>query len=365
VITLGEILPYSSHRFPSRTALIESSGASITYQDLEQQVQQLAGFLGNAGIGAGDCIGIVVPKSIASVTAILACLQIGSTYIPADPQAPSTRNALIFGDACPQAILVHTDLKDNLQEAFAPVHNMVAIPDSSLVLLFCEYTGQVPMDFPDDLAYLLYTSGSTGRPKGVMISHGNALSFVDWSLDTFPLTEQDVFSSIAPLHFDLSIFDLFVGLKAGAAIVLFDQKAAKNPMLLSAMIETHQISVLYATPTLLRIILQYGKLDRYDHHSLRVVHFAGEVFPVDPLRKLQSIWKTASFFNLYGPTETNVVTWHPIPRPIAPGRKAPYPIGKSCSHVVCKLFQDGFLTETPGVEGELVVSGASVAHTAI
>ncbi|MCB0704765.1 MAG: amino acid adenylation domain-containing protein [Saprospiraceae bacterium] len=358
---LHEILANSAERFPANSAITDPNGLELTYAELADSCTNLCIHLKNHGLAKGRRIGILIPKSAESVIAILSTLSIESAYIPSDAEAPASRNAFIFEDCQASAILISDALLAPFQEAFPHITKQIPLEELSLHLLLCEYENAPDLTVPDDLAYMLYTSGSTGKPKGVLITHQNALSFVDWCLECFPTNETDVFSSIAPFHFDLSIYDLFVGLKSGASIVLFDQKASKNPLLLSSLIGEHKISVLYATPTLLRLIRSYGRIERYDHSALRIVHFAGEVFPVAPLRELKEQWPQAKFFNLYGPTETNVVTWHPIPDQIAPDQLEPFPIGKSCTHVQCKLWEDEIIEPHPGLSGELIVAGLSVA----
>ncbi|HKK88490.1 MAG TPA: AMP-binding protein, partial [Saprospiraceae bacterium] len=165
---------------------------------------------------------------------------------------------------------------------------------------------------------------------------------------------KSVLSSHAPFHFDLSIFDLFVSIKHAAALVLIDAKHGKNPRLLSQLIEEKKITHWYSTPTILKLMLHYGKIDRYDHTSLMYVLFAGEVFPVKPLKQLTEIWPHAKFFNLYGPTETNVCTWFKIPLPLPKSQLEPFPIGEVCSHLEGKLVHRG----TAG--NELCISGPAV-----
>jgi amino acid adenylation domain-containing protein len=213
---------------------------------------------------------------------------------------------------------------------------------------------------PDALAYILYTSGSTGRPKGVMLSHRNAVSFVDWCSSVLSPTEADVFTSHAPLHFDLSILDVFVSIKHGATLVLIGEVLGKDPRGLAPLIAEMRVSVWYSTPSILSLLAQYGRLERYQYPALRAVLFAGEVFPVAQLRALRARWPSPRYLNLYGPTETNVCTSFELPPTTPPERTEPYPIGQSCWHVRC-LVVDAEGNQVPrGEEGELVVSGDGV-----
>jgi amino acid adenylation domain-containing protein len=213
---------------------------------------------------------------------------------------------------------------------------------------------------PTDLAYILYTSGSTGKPKGVMLSHENGTSYVDWCTEVFAPRPEDRFSSHAPFHFDLSILDIHVPLKHGATLVLIGEEVGKAPEPLAALIAEEKISVWYSAPSILALLAQYGKLDRFDYSALRLVLFAGEVFAVKHLRSLTTQLPKPRYFNLYGPTETNVCTFYEVPLPVPEDRSVPYPIGKTCSHLRCQVVDPEGREVGRGDEGELCVTGRGV-----
>jgi amino acid adenylation domain-containing protein len=213
---------------------------------------------------------------------------------------------------------------------------------------------------PTDLAYILYTSGSTGRPKGVMLSHDNAVSFVDWCSEVFAPKPNDRFTSHAPFHFDLSILDIYVPLKHGAALVLITEDIGKDPQRLAQVISEQRVSVWYSAPSILSLLAQFGHLSDHDYSDLRLVLFAGEVFPVKHLRALKALWPRPRYFNLYGPTETNVCTFYEIPEIIPDDRTSPYPIGKVCSHLYGKVVDTAGNEVAGGLEGELCIAGRGV-----
>jgi len=142
--------------------------------------------------------------------------------------------------------------------------------------------------------------------------------------------------------------------------VLISEQLGKDPLRLAPLIAEKRISVWYSTPSILNLLAQYGKLDRYDFSALRTVLFAGEVFPIPQLRALRQHWTHPRFFNLYGPTETNVCTYYELPPTTPPERAEPYPIGISCSHVRCRIAETDGREVPVGSEGELVVSGDGV-----
>src|SRR5262249_39043293 len=213
----------------------------------------------------------------------------------------------------------------------------------------------------DDLAYILFTSGSTGQPKGVMLSHANALTFLDWGREALgPWTDDDRFSSHAPLHFDLSVFDLFAACRNAATLVLIGEALARDPGRLGDFLAERAISVWYSAPSILSLLAERGGLDRPGFPAPRLVLFAGEGFPIPSLRRLRAAWPRARMWNLYGPTETNVCTAHPIPDEIAADREAPFPIGRVCPPLRARVVDHGGRDVSPGTLGELVIAGPGV-----
>lgn len=376
---LFSILDDSVARHPDRIAVEEAVSAdpglgTITYRELARLSDQVRDRLARLGVRPGDRVGIYLRKSIDGVAAIFGILKAGAAYVPVDPGAPPARNAYILNDCSVRAALVERRFEDRLRSeltALGPMPPLVILESvgggHGLRASLDREEAKDPAppaasarSAPDDLAYILYTSGSTGKPKGVMLSHRNAVSFVDWCSGVFAVSATDRCSSHAPFHFDLSVLDIYLSLKHGATLVLIGEEAGKEPMRLAQIIAERRLSVWYSAPSILSLLTQYGGLDRSDLSALRLVLFAGEVFPVKHLRALQRILPTPRYFNLYGPTETNVCTYYEIPGRIPDDRSDPYPIGAACSHLQTGVFEpDG--TRVPiGQEGELCVAGAGV-----
>jgi L-proline---[L-prolyl-carrier protein] ligase len=365
---LDDLLLASSRSHADNVAVIEPNAGTITYGELEQQAARIAGFLTHQGIGRGDRVGIHTPKSIGAVASLFGVLKAGATYVPVDPTAPARRNLEILTDCSVKAVITDEPHAERLRaesESAPTMRRLGALEHLSrftpgLVVIDGISGDENEGPAPEDLAYILYTSGSTGKPKGVMHTHASALSFVDWCVHEFRPTPLDRFSSHAPFHFDLSILDLYVPIGAGAAIVLIGEDLGKQPLKLAELFSGHRLTVWYSTPSILRLLLEYGKIDVQDCSSLRLVLFAGEVFPIKHLRALKDLWRHPRYYNLYGPTETNVCTYYEVPSVLSPDRTDALPIGNACSGDDLQIVSPEGEEVAPGEEGELLVSGGSV-----
>jgi amino acid adenylation domain-containing protein len=371
VAALHRYLQRSAAETPDKIA-IEDGDRRISYGDLQALAHWVCGKLRDLGVVPGDRVGIYLPKSIDAVAAMHGIMSAGAAYVPVDPAAPAARNAFIHNDCTVKATIVHASVEAIYRRAFAEVG---AVPPLLVVPAGENATGLAdlasnerfevgiePDTGPDDLAYILYTSGSTGKPKGVMLTHENATSFIEWCSETFAPSSQDRCSSHAPFHFDLSILDIYLAFKHGATLVLVPEDLGKDPVRLAPFIAERRISIWYSAPSILAMLAQFGKLPQQDFSHLRLVLFAGEVFPVKHLRSLKGLVPHPAYYNLYGPTETNVCTWFRIPEVVPPERDTPYPIGHTCSHLEAKVVDETGATVRAGEEGELVVRGPAVTQ---
>jgi L-proline---[L-prolyl-carrier protein] ligase len=371
---LHQLLDVSASRFPDNVAVEEAETGSVSYAELARLSDRLRDRLQVMGVGLADRVGICMRKSGDAVASIFGIMKAGAAYVPVDPTAPATRNAYIFNNCAVKVVIVEARLAEPLrlefsQLGFAP--EMIVIEGTgagmSLMKALDRLDAVSPtasvasaVADPSRLAYILYTSGSTGRPKGVMLSHGNAACFIDWCSDVIEPNENDRFSSHAPFHFDLSILDIYVSLKHGATLVLVEEQLGKDPARLAPWIAEKKITVWYSAPSILSLMAQFGKLKQQDHSSLRLVLFAGEVFPIKYLKLLKSLLQHPRYLNLYGPTETNVCTFYEVPRLIPESQTEPVPIGKACPYCAPLVVDEPGSEVAVGAEGELCIAGSSV-----
>lgn len=338
---------------PGRPAVAGPSG-SYTYGELDRRADALAARLRDLGVDPGDRVVIWAEKSRETVAAMQAVLRLGAAYVPADRNVPGQRVAAMARDCRARAVVTGAeaipqlaadlpgirtqDLHEELDPPAAPVNESVD---------------------PGALAYILYTSGSTGMPKGVCISHRNAAAFVDWAVGELGATPADRFANHAPLTFDLSVLDLYAAFASGASVHLIPNELAYAPLQLVDFLYEERISVWYSVPSALALMMRAGgMLDRPAPAHLRAVLFAGEPFAIDHVRLLAG-WTGAKLLNLYGPTETNVCTFHRVGSEDL-RRDRPVPIGAACSgDRVWAERPDGAVAGV-GEEGELLVDGPTV-----
>jgi len=369
--SLVDWLQASARARPDHVAVEDLPSGALTYRELDSLTDRVRDRLHAMGVRPGDRVGVYARKSIDAYAAILGAMKAGAAYVPVDYGAPAWRSSYILADCAVRAVVLERSLVDAWRgEAQQLGHDpellvLEEVGGGGGLATALDAAGDAPAvatvpRAPDDLAYILYTSGSTGKPKGVMLTHRNAMAYVDWCTMVFAPSAGDRFSSHAPFHFDLSILDLYVPLKHGATVVLIDAERGKEPLGLAQLIAERRLTIWYSTPTILTLLAQFGRMERHDYSTLRYVFFAGEVFPVKHLREVTQRLPGASFYNLYGPTETNVCTYHPIPRVVEADRTVPYPIGRVCEQLRARVVEGDGRDVARGDEGELVIAGDNV-----
>ena len=340
---LHEWLLHSATAAPGNSAIVEEERVT-TFGELLAQAQSLALCFCEHGIQPRDRIALALPKSTDAIVAVFASLLVGAIYVPLHPRWPQERiNAvltectarlLIKGDGAPPRIV---DLETGASIAWpAPARH-----EADLALL--------PQMTPEDTAFILFTSGSTGRPKGVELSHRAVSAFVRWTAREFQIISGDRIACPSPLGFDLSTFDIFNMALCGATVVLVPDHIVWMPRFLVQFLRESRISCWYSVPSILAGMLQEGRMAAHSYPDLRLILFAGEVFPAPTLARLQAAVPDAVCANLYGPTETNVVTWCRVPDKFDGVQTLP--IGHACPYAKVRIDESS---------GELLAGGDSL-----
>jgi amino acid adenylation domain-containing protein len=376
---LQHLLSESAIKFPNREAIIFKDQI-LTYAALENESNKLAHTLFSLNIKKGDRVGLFFNRGVESIIAACAVLKVGAAYVPIDPMSPVRRISFIIEKCGIRTLCTVNDnlpkldpaISDNSQLEFIVLLDRSSSNPPKLngkIQIIDAYSPSRKTDkksydlnvVDTDLAYILFTSGSTGNPKGVMLSHRNSLTFINSTYEFFRITEQDRLSNIAPLHFDMSVFDIFVAFKAGACVVIIPEITAVFPIKLVEYIEEKKITVWNSVPSALSLLATNKNLPAHDLSNLRLILFAGELFPLKYLQILQQAIPGARFCNMYGQTEANSSTYYWI-EPSHLTEIKLLPIGKALPNFeVFALDENGSQIQNTDKEGEFYVRASTVA----
>ena len=362
---------------PKKIAICESSH-SISYAALDAISKDLAEVLSGFDINSSPLILIYAERTAATIASFYGVLRSGGACVPLDPTAPldrqrfvarDTRSSILISDepGVARALEIAKASGIPILIAFERVPGAGAECGTWRINYACRNDSppalyQLRSDSMDGgarPAYVLYTSGSTGRPKGVVLSHGNMECFVDWATGYFNLDSTDVLASHAPLYFDMSIFDIFAAAKACATLCLIPKGISQFPASLGRYVENKGITTLYCVPSSLVKWIRSQAIVRGLRGTLKRLLYAGEPFPMVHLRQLVQAVPDASIYNLYGPTETNVITCYKL-EPQKDLQSASIPIGSPCPYAEILIVDGNKVVTLPGNTGELVVRGKSL-----
>ncbi len=327
-----------------RRRVVMEGGRAVSYAALNDLSNRFANTFAplKDRITAKPFIGIMAPVHIESIAAVLGALKIGCAYVPLDESSPTERLEKIVNNTKLDILCVDSHLYEQHAALIANAHigkvvllnSDVEITRTPKTVLFADVQAAGNAEPPelnqvcDDLAYILHSSGSTGVPKGIMLTHRNARTFTDWMQKEFKLTPADVVASRAPFKFDLSVFDIFNTFLAGAKLVCFDwnrERAGESKHAdYVSLLADEGATMLYTTPSTFISLLNRGGLAEAEL-KLRTVMYAGEPFPPAQLRKVMEALPGVGVANIYGPTETNIITYYWVNEP--PVGDDPIPLG--------------------------------------
>ncbi|MEU8122447.1 amino acid adenylation domain-containing protein [Spirillospora sp. NPDC049024] len=330
--TLPGLFDEQAARTPDATAVV-SGDESLSYAELVDRADRLARHLAARGVGPETVVAVTLPRSADMVVALLAVMKAGGAYLPIDPAQPADRIAFVHDDARPLLTLIPSD---------------VPAPDG-------DAADRLTPPAPANTAYVLYTSGSTGRPKGVAVEHAAIVNRLLWMRDHYRVTPADRILQKTPLDFDVSVWELFLPLVTGAALVLARPDGHRDPAYLAGLIRHAGVTMVHFVPSMLQAFLLEPAAAGCA--SLREVICSGEELP-DHLRDRYHATLGARLHNLYGPTEAAVdVTAAPCP----PGG-GPVTIGRPVWNTRLYVLDVRLAPVPPGVAGELYLAGDQLAR---
>ncbi|WP_164018755.1 non-ribosomal peptide synthetase [Pyxidicoccus trucidator] len=346
-VSVHGLFEQQAARTPDSVAL-RAGSERVTYAELERRANRLAHRLLALGLGPEGRVGLCLDRSVDMVVALLAVLKAGGCYVPLDPAFPVERLAFMARDAGLSSLLVQGALRRQLPDDGA-------VP----VMALEEARGEELPDTPPAvecsaarLAYILYTSGSTGRPKGVAVAHGALVNFLTSMARAPGLRPDDVLLAVTTLSFDISLLELVLPLTVGAQAVIVPREVASSGTLLREALEREGASVMQATPSTWRLLLEAGWTGGPGFRALCGGEALGRELAEALLARTGEVW------NLYGPTETAV--WSSLwPVTHATGT---VPLGRPIANTAMYVLDAGLRPVPRGVPGELFIGGHGLAR---
>ncbi|HET6906886.1 MAG TPA: amino acid adenylation domain-containing protein, partial [Rhodanobacteraceae bacterium] len=345
--SLVSLVGAQAMRTPESMAL-QCDDGTLTYAQLERRSDTIARALLSRGVRRGELVGVCVQRGIELLPALLGIMKSGAAYVPLDPTFPAERLRYMASHSGLRHVVV-------LSEESTPAvvaHGRVLLALDHLPARRRLTRKALPKLGGDDLAYVLYTSGSTGQPKGVRILHRNLVNFLTGMAERPGIEAGDVLCAVTTLSFDIAGLELYLPLTVGARVVLAGERLLSDPDGLMQLIRERGVTMLQTTPSLLRLLLDGGRIEGIRGLKLLV---GGEPLPRDlaeaALPRCREMW------NLYGPTETTI--WSTASR-VEHG-SGPLPLGTPIANTQIYVLDARGQPVPPGVTGEIWIGGAGVA----
>ncbi len=364
-------------RRPDAVALVMGD-VRMTYGELERRSNQLANLLHESGLRRGNRVGVLMNKSPDAICSFLGVLKADCIYVPMDPSSPAARlqkivescesKWILASEAASSALdqlLVLPELQGKLSVGSVGRKDVAGKNFSAAIrrddIISHDDKSRSFSNSPDDAAHILFTSGSTGVPKGVVITHANVAHFVQWGIKYFDIGPEDRNSGHSPLQFDLSTFDIYGTLSAGAQLFLVAPELNLVPGRIADFIRATELTQWFSAPAILNHMAKFDVVAKDDFPRLKRLLWCGEVFPTPGLIYWMKQLPHVIFTNLYGPTEATIASsYYTVPQCPA-DEKAAIPIGQPCEGESLFVLDDDLRPVPAGQTGWLYIGGVGLS----
>jgi amino acid adenylation domain-containing protein len=345
---IQDLFEKQSIQHPFATAVI-SGGSRLTYKELNNRSNQLAGYLISLGVAKGDIVGIFIERSVEMVVSVLGVLKAGCCYLPLDPSFPQERLNYMIEDSGARFIVSQSSLTKKIKNS--PISSLILIDDQKEKICSCTADKPVISINSDHPAYIIYTSGSTGNPKGVVVFHHSVVNFLK-SMSKVPgIEESDKLLAVTTLSFDISVLEIFLPLLKGATIVVAGTEDISDGMALAKILDSENITFLQATPATWTLLMNSGWKGNRKMKALCGGEAISSRLVKELLPAVDSLW------NMYGPTETTVwSTCYQIK-----DTDQPVLVGKPIDNTKVYILNKENRIQPIGVIGEVCIGGLGVS----
>ncbi|WP_198535572.1 non-ribosomal peptide synthetase [Streptomyces caatingaensis] len=338
---------------PDATAVVHE-GVELTYRQLDRRAGALAARLAAEGAGPDRIVAVAVPRSAELMVALLGVLKSGAAYLPLDLDYPADRLAGMVEDAAPVCVVTVADERGRLPRTDGVPVVLADAPAPAAGT-------PLPAARPHHAAYVIYTSGSTGRPKGVVVTHEAIVNRLDWMREQYGIRPEDRILQKTPASFDVSVWEFFLPLVSGAAVVLARPGGHREPDHIAALAARTGVTTAHFVPSMLTAFTAAAEQDealRTGFAGVRRVFCSGEALPAAAVDRFAALWPHIALHNLYGPTEAAVdVTYHRA----EPGAGV-VPIGRPVWNTRLHVLDAALRPVPVGVPGELYLAGVQLAR---
>lgn len=361
-VTLRDLLEQQARRTPDAIAVVGDQG-KLSYAQLDSAADAIAQRLIAAGAASESVVAVLAERSAELVTALVGVVKTGAAFLPLDPEYPPERLAYMLADSGTQIVLAQRHIGDLLPEPGPPV---LYLDEDATAWPVRAADYHRPVLHLDNAAYLIYTSGSTGRPKGVINTHRGLLNRLDWMRSALSFDATDVVLQKASVSFDVSVWEFFLPLTAGASLAMARPGGHRDPGYVREAIASFGVTVLYFVPSMLYSFLADAEAADDDPRAafttLRRIVCGGEEVPVTLARRCLEMLSGVGLHITYGPAEASisVTTWQATLAALA-GRSR-VPIGGPGSNVRIHILDNQLRPVPIGAVGELFLGGVQVGR---
>ncbi|KAH3843031.1 hypothetical protein DPMN_116538, partial [Dreissena polymorpha] len=357
---LHEMFGRQARLTPDAIAVVEASGRTLNFRELDRQSEALATHLKNVGVRPDTCVGIYMDKCIEYVVAYLGILRAGGAYMPLDISYPEALLQDILQDAEPVAILT----EETLQKNVAGYKNVLMMsPSWEKHIDVSPPPGDIPFPTMDSLAYVVYSSGTTGKPKGIKCPHRGAVFSYTARHEDYPYGDNE--REACNVFF---VWELLRPLAKGVPMYIIPSDVIYDPTRLCDYIRSNEITRMLFTPSLLEAVLNTPDIDlQTGLNSMRTIVFCGEVVTTSLMGRCLETLPWIRFLNLYSVSECHDVCCEDLNAYFAYNKDALAtrkfcPVGRIIPGVQVVILDNDFRPQGVGSSGEIYVGGPTLAH---
>jgi amino acid adenylation domain-containing protein len=342
---------------PEQTAVVTTT-RRLSYGEVAERADRLTRRLRRLGAQPNRLVAIVMEKSWEQVVGALAVLKAGAAYLPIDPELPPERRRLLLDRGEVEIVLTQTCLAEQFE--WPPGVHCIAVDRDEAEFGPDNVPTAAPAK-PDDLAYVIFTSGSTGEPKGVMIKHRSALNTVVDLNERFGVGSEDRILALSSLGFDLSVYDIFGALAAGATVVMPHPSSRREPGDWAALMARERVTIWNSVPALLEMLVDYaGNGPALRDSALRLALLSGDWIPVTLPDRARALVPGLDVIGLGGATEASI--WSIFHRPDASDRgRSSIPYGRALCNQTMHVLNEAMEPCPVWVPGQIYIGGIGVA----